>query len=123
MAPNNNTCTVCGLDSSSFIDKRSFRNHVDKHLGVECNKLYHYLEENCPSVQPFSKKMGIVRDPFNNKDYNGNYCEKILKNVDSLKDIVDAKYQPIIEGLQALKDVKKHVLDLSSKKTWKTSTE
>ena len=35
MAPNNNTCTVCGLDSSSFIDKRSFRNHVDKHLGVE----------------------------------------------------------------------------------------
>ena len=35
MTPNNNTCTVCGLDSSSFIDKRSFRNHVDKHLGVE----------------------------------------------------------------------------------------
>ena len=50
-----------------------------------CNKLYHTLEENCPAVERLSKKLGIVRDPFNNKDYNGNYCEKIMNNLESLK--------------------------------------
>ena len=40
------------------------------------NKVYHYFEENYPGVDSVSKKLGIVRDPFNNKDYNGNYCEK-----------------------------------------------
>ena len=40
-----------------------------------------------------------------------------------MKDIVDAKYQPIIEGLQALKDVKEACFGPFLKKNWKTSVE
>ena len=70
-----------------------------------CNRLYHYLEDNCPDVEKFSKKLGIVKDPFQNKDYNGNYVEKILKNLEELNAIVDPEYKPFIEALQAIKDV------------------
>ena len=84
-----------------------------------CNRLYHYLEENCEAVNQFSKKLGIVRDPFNNKDYNGNYCEKILKNLDDLQQIVEPKFSPFIETLRALHDVKEACFKPILKPNWR----
>ena len=71
-----------------------------------CNRLYHYLEENCPGFEMVSKKLGIVRDPYNNKDYNGNYCEKIMKNIDLIEKAVEIQFKPFTECLKALKEVK-----------------
>ena len=48
----------------------------------------------------------IIKDPFNNKDYNGNYCEKILKNLDLLEKNVNHELKPFSEVLQAIKDIK-----------------
>ena len=30
----------------------------------------------------------MVKDPYNNKDYSGRYCDKLLKNLDKLDDVV-----------------------------------
>ena len=68
--------------------------------------MYQYLEEKCPAVKTFSKKLGIVRDNFNNKDYNGPHCEKVLKNLKQLEEIVEEKYKPFVDCLSALKEVK-----------------
>ena len=51
----------------------------------------HYLEENWSTVENFSRKLGIVRDPFNNKDYNGNYGEKNVKYISILGEQVSQK--------------------------------
>ena len=64
------------------------------------------MEDNCPAVETFSKKLGIDRDPFNNKDYNGNYCEKIMKHLDILEKDVNLELQPFIEVLKAIKEIK-----------------
>ena len=70
------------------------------------NRVYHYLEDNCPEVENFSRKLGIVRDPFNKKVYNGNYCEKILKNVTILEEKISQEFKPFITVLQCIQDVK-----------------
>jgi hypothetical protein len=70
------------------------------------NRVYHYLENNCPEVENFSRKLGIVRDPFNNKDYNGNYCEKNLKIVTILEEKISQEFKPFITVLQCIQDVK-----------------
>ena len=62
---------------------------------------------------------GLVRDPFNNKDYNGNYCEKILKNLDDLQQIVEPKFSPFIETLRALHDVKEACFKPILKPNWR----
>ena len=77
------------------------------------------MEENCEGVNQFSKKLGIVRAPFNNNDYNGNYCEKILKNLDDLQQIVESKFSPFIETLRALHDVKEACFKPILKPNWR----
>ena len=62
-----------------------------------------------------------MRDPFNNKDYNGEYCEKILKNVDSLEEIVDKTYSPIIEALRSLWEIKKSCFEPELQPNYKTA--
>ena len=70
------------------------------------NRLIHYVEEHSTVGGEFIKSLGITRDPFNNKDYNGNYCNKILENLDRLEETIEKEYIPFVTTLRALKGVK-----------------
>ena len=48
----------------------------------------------------------MVRDPYNNKDYNGNNCNKLLNNLDKLKNVIPGEFLIFVETLEALKNVK-----------------
>ena len=80
---------------------------------------YQYLEENCEGVEQFSKKLGIVRDNFNNKDYNGNHCDKIMKNLDDLQLMVEQQFFPFIDTLRALKDIQEACFKPILKPNWR----
>ena len=57
-------------------------------LSEVCDRLSSELENRCPDYLNFCKSIGMVKDPYNNKDYSGRYCDKLLKNLDKLDDVV-----------------------------------
>ena len=70
-------------------------------------------------MKQFSKKLGIVRGNFKNKDYNGNHCDKIMKNLDDLQLMVDQQFFPFIDTLRTLKDIKEACFKPILKPNWR----
>ena len=52
------------------------------------SKVSSEIEKRCPEYLPFCNSIGLVKDPYNNKDYSGRYCDKLLRNLDKLEEIV-----------------------------------
>ena len=48
----------------------------------------------------------MVKDPYNNKDYNGNNCNKLLKNIDKLRSVIPQDLETFVDVLEALMKVK-----------------
>ena len=79
------------------------------------------MEYESSAVENFSRKLGIVRDPFNNKDYNGNYCEFFLKYIHILKEQVSQELQPFITVLKCIKEVKEACFGPQLKSNYKVA--
>ena len=47
----------------------------------------------------------MVKDPYNNKDYSGRYCDKLLKNLDELDDVVGEELAPFVATLKTFSKV------------------
>ena len=47
----------------------------------------------------------MVKDPYNNQDYSGRYCDKLLRNLDKLEELVVEELKPIVETLKAFDEV------------------
>ena len=73
-------------------------------LGIT-NRLSSELENRCPDYLNFCKSIGMVKDPYNNKDYSGRYCDKLLKNLDKLDDVVGEELAPFVATLKAFSKV------------------
>ena len=72
----------------------------------DCNRLVDLLESHYPEFSHFTKSLGLVKDPFNNKDYNGNGCNKIMKFFYKLEEVIPEALLPILDTLKALQNVK-----------------
>ena len=48
----------------------------------------------------------MVKDPYNNKDYNGNNCNKLLKSIDKLRSVIPQDLETFVDVLEALMKVK-----------------
>ena len=64
------------------------------------------LEEKWPEFVAWCKSINLVRDPYNNKDYNGNNCNKLLNKLEELKKVIPEDFLIFSETLDALKNVK-----------------
>ena len=69
-------------------------------------KICHVLEEKWPEFVAWCKSINLVRDPYNNKDYNGNNCNKLLNKLEELKKVIPEDFLIFAETLEALKNVK-----------------
>ena len=69
-------------------------------LGI-VNRISSEIEKRCPEYLPFCPSIGLVKDPYNNKDYSGRYCDKLLRNLDKLEEIVSKDLLPLVETLRA----------------------
>ena len=74
-------------------------------LSEVCDRLSSELENRCPDYLNFCKSIGMVKDPYNNKDYSGRYCDKLLKNLDKLDDVVGEELAPIVATLKGFNKV------------------
>ena len=57
-------------------------------------------------AEPGSGVNPQVKDPYNNKDYNGNNCNKLLKNIDKLRSVIPQDLETFVDVLEALMKVK-----------------
>ena len=73
-------------------------------LGI-VNRISSEIEKRCPVYLPFCNPIGLVKDPYNNKDYSGRYCDKLLRNLDKLEEIVSKDLLPLVEALRAFNKV------------------
>ena len=74
-------------------------------LSEVCDRLSSELENRCPDYLNLCKSIGMVKDPYNNKDYSGRYCDKLLKNLDKLDDVVGEELAPFVATLKAFSKV------------------
>ena len=49
----------------------------------------------------------MVKNPYSGKDYNGNYCNILLANLDTLEATATDELKPFVKALRPLGKVKK----------------
>ena len=101
--PPQNICQYCGKSSKDFSQGKLFLEHVRRHESIEadcdqCGKRWptkkalsdhkrdvHSEGYPCaccnrkwPEFSAWCRSINLVRDPYNNKDYNRNNCNKLL---------------------------------------------
>ena len=120
----------CGLSSQKYTAGKDFNEHLLKHKKLQfnptdsemaimdrfaiptlhcilgpCNKICDVLEEKWPGFLDWCKGINLVKDPYNNKDYNGNNCNKLLKNIDKLRSDIPEDLVLFVDTLEALRRV------------------
>ena len=90
----------------------------DKNMAVAClapvpplhtcklgpvNHLWDFLSKACPSeCAEFTSKFHLIKDSYHGGQFEGNECNVILRNADTLLDLLPTAYKPFALTLKAL---------------------
>ncbi len=73
------------------------------------NNVLHSLEETCGDFTDAWRTIGVKREVFHGRNFNGNEVNKILKKLDVLERFVPPQYRSFINCLEAVKKMKESV--------------